>query len=150
MPLPREFTVAIRYPLLSLLIALTLAPAAAGPFDGSDALIDAIALFRAGQLSQARIEFERLAEGGEAEAQRYLGWFYRSGRGGVRDNERAAYWYRKAAEQGVPEAQYELGLMYELGQGVEPDFWEAEYWYGRVVAQGFCPSELDTPGRLRR
>lgn len=89
-----------------------------------------------------------LAEAGDAQAQLYLGYAYRRGRGVAQDDGRAAHWYRRAAEQGLADAQYQLGLMYELGLGVPMDQAEADYWYGRAVGQGFCPGELSAGGRL--
>jgi TPR repeat protein len=89
-----------------------------------------------------------LAESGDAQAQLYLAYAYRRGRGVIQDDALAARWYRRAAEQGLPDAQYQLGVMYELGLGLAADQAEADYWYGRAVAQGFCPGELSAGGRL--
>jgi hypothetical protein len=119
------------------------APEARG--DGVDAGVSAWDL---GRRAEAVRIWRSLAEGGDARAQLYLGYAFRTGQGVSADDGRAAFWYLKAARQGVPEAQYELGLMYELGFGVPLDPAEAEHWYGRAVGQGFCPGELRAGGRL--
>lgn len=52
----------------------------------------------------ALVLFRQLAERGNADAQRCLGWMYHSGRGVPRDLEQAAFWYCRAAEQGEESA----------------------------------------------
>jgi TPR repeat protein len=37
---------------------------------------------------------------------------YAFGKGVLKDDKQAVYWYQKAAEQGLAEAQYNLGAMY--------------------------------------
>jgi TPR repeat protein len=37
------------------------------------------------------------------------------GKGVLKNDKQAVYWYQKAAEQGLAEAQYNLGAMYANG-----------------------------------
>ena len=57
--------------------------------------------------------FQRLAQGGDAYAQCFLGLCYDNGQGVVQDYTQAVYWYRKSAEQGDAWAQYNLGNCYK-------------------------------------
>ena len=101
-----------------------------------------------GRYTAAVRHWRQDAEAGDAEAQLYLAFAYRIGKGVEKDMVEAARWYLAAAEQGVAEAQYELGLMYEVGIGVETDHGEANFWYGRALEHGYCPSELNAGGVL--
>ena len=78
----------------------------------------------------------RLAEQGDAGAQSYLGYMYRSGLGVEQDYAEAVKWYRKAADQGDGDAQCNLGVMYCSGLGVEQDYAEAVKWYRKAADQG--------------
>jgi hypothetical protein len=71
------------------------------------------------------------AEQGDGPAQLNLGNMYRSGEGVVRDDIKAAEYFRKAADQGYAIAQNNLGSMYARGEGVSQD-----YAQGGVVPQG--------------
>jgi hypothetical protein len=75
-----------------------------------------------------------LAEGGDAEAQAYVGEIFERGvGGGVPDPAAAAAWYTKAAEQGYGPAQLNLGSLYERGVGVAKDPKAARDWYRRAA-----------------
>jgi TPR repeat protein len=52
-----------------------------------------------------------------AKAQSNLGIAYAFGKGVLKNDKQAVYWYQKAAEQGLAEAQYNLGAMYANGEG---------------------------------
>ncbi len=80
------------------------------------------------------------AEGGDAEAQTYVGMLYERGVGGPPDYQAAVRWYRQAADQGYSHAQFSLGTMYERGLGVEKDVNEAFNLYRR--AQGVSDDDL--------
>ena len=81
------------------------------------------------------------AEGGDAEAQRLLGFEYEIGLEGKRDLKEAVKWYRKAAEQGESYTQVDLGLMYYEGRGVKQDFKEAAKWFRKAAKQGNADSQ---------
>ncbi len=69
------------------------------------------------------------AEGGDAQAQTYVGEMYEEGMGVAPDYVQAAKWYALAAEQGHPRAQINLGAMYESGRGVSKDMTQAMNLY---------------------
>ncbi len=82
----------------------------------------------------------KMAEQGDAEAQRYLGYMYRYGsseNGIATSLITSAQWYRKSAEQGDAEGQYYLGKIYEYGQGVFEDHKTAVQWYRKSAKQGY-------------
>lgn len=102
----------------------------AGPReDGSDAIErqDYATAFRL---------LQPLAEQGDDFAQYNVGYMFAHGLGVARNDEKAAYWYRKAAEQGDPDAQVNYGRALEAGIGVEVDHEEAMKWYLRSANQG--------------
>lgn len=84
-----------------------------------------------------------LAEQGDAEAQFYLGGFYRMGLGMPQNLERAAYWSRKAAEQGHVKAQSDMGFIYTYGSGVPQDYMQAMMWYLIAKAGGANLADQD-------
>jgi predicted nucleic acid-binding Zn-ribbon protein len=61
------------------------------------------------------------AEGGDADAQNYVGEIYLKGLGTEPDYALAAQWFEKAAAQGSRRARINLGYMYEQGLGVTQD-----------------------------
>ena len=65
-----------------------------------------------------------------------LGWTYLCGLGVERDDNRSAYWLRRAAEQGHCEAQFELGQKYLLARGVPQDYKQAVDWFRQAAEQG--------------
>ncbi len=71
------------------------------------------------------------ADGGDPEAQSYLGEIYEKRQGP--DYELAALWYRKAAKQDYARAQVNLAHLYEQGLGVAKDLDAAREWYGKAA-----------------
>ncbi len=69
------------------------------------------------------------AQGGNPEAQTYVGEIYEKGLGLPPDYVTAAQWYQKAADKGYSTAQINLGHMYEKGLGITKDPQKALYWY---------------------
>ena len=67
--------------------------------------------FDRGDFAAAHKEWLPLAEQGDAEAQKKLGYLYRYGHGVPKDGVEAAKWYRMAAVQGDVVAQFTLGLI---------------------------------------
>jgi len=66
--------------------------------------------------------FQRAAEGGDHDAEVYIGHAYQTGDMGLEvDYEAAAEWYTKAADSGHAAAQSKLGRMYQQGIGVAKD-----------------------------
>lgn len=79
----------------------------------------------------------------DKEAQNYMGYMYREGRGVKQDYAEAAGWYRKSAEQGYAYAQFNLGYMYEQGLGVNQDYAEAAGWYRKSAEQGDADAQYN-------
>jgi hypothetical protein len=78
-----------------------------------------------------------LANGGDPEAQTYVGELYERGIGGQPPNfAEAARWYRKAADQGFARGRINLGFLYEKGLGVERDPAAALQWYRKAAGLG--------------
>ena len=61
------------------------------------------------------------AEGGDAEAQNYVGEIYLKGLGTEPDYAKAKEWFEKSAAQGNKRARINLGYLYEQGLGVPQD-----------------------------
>ena len=78
------------------------------------------------------------AEGGDADAQRNLGFSHEFGQGVALDESAAVKWYRKAAEQGDPESQYNLGNMYMAGRGAKKSALTARKWWRKAAEQGYA------------
>ena len=76
------------------------------------------------------------AEKGSIQQQIELGAAYFTGRGVVRDERLAAYWYEKAANSGDPGAQNQIGFFYQTGTGVERNLSRAVKWYERSMTGG--------------
>lgn len=82
------------------------------------------------------------AEGGDTQAQYFVGTLYEKSSAGNPDFKNAATWYRRAAEQGYSRAAIQLGRLYEKGLGVEKNSTEAFNWYRR--ASGLESSDIST------
>lgn len=83
----------------------------------------------------------RLAEGGDGNAQCFLGRAYSDGEFLARDHAQAAGWYLRAAEQGIREAQFALGSMLADGVGVERDDGAAVRLIQAAADQGLAEAE---------
>jgi hypothetical protein len=97
---------------------------------------DAVAAYQRGDYATAMLLLRPLADEGDADAQRNLGYMYDNGRGVPQDDSAAVIWYRKAAVQGNTTAQVNLGFMYEKGRGVAQDDAAAVNWYRKSADQG--------------
>jgi hypothetical protein len=81
-------------------------------------------------------ELERIARGGDAQAQFRLGMRYLQGDGFAADVNAAVRWLRAAAESGLVRAAFQLGTMYRDGHGVARDYKVAESWFRNAAASG--------------
>lgn len=66
---------------------------------------------QAGQTAKAFDVLTVLARRGDSDAQAILGSYYQLGAGVTRDDDKAAYWYRRAISQGSAMARYRLATM---------------------------------------
>lgn len=76
--------------------------------------------------------WQEQADGGDPQAQTYVGEIFEKGLGRAPDYATAAQWYLKAADSGYRPAQLALGRLYEQGLGVEKDLVVALNWYRRA------------------
>ena len=97
--------------------------------------------YREADYTTALIEWQPLAEHGDAAAQAWLGTMYRMGQGVAQDYAEAVRWYRKAADQGDASAQNSLGFAYGHGKGIPQDQAEAARWYRKAADQGMDLAE---------
>jgi hypothetical protein len=72
------------------------------------------------------------AQGGDPDAQYYVGVLYEKGAEGQPNFSQAASWYEKAAERGIGRAAINLGRLYEQGLGVEKNDDTARGWYAKA------------------
>ena len=80
---------------------------------------------------------QRAAQGGNAQAQYYIGTMYAMGEGGFPvDFKEAVRFFRLGAEQGHEGCMARLGSHYEFGEGVPQDYVVAHMWYHLASAAG--------------
>lgn len=99
-------------------------------------LKEAVTAISQGEFQRSYAIVSRLAHGGVAVAQHFLGWHYHKGIGTEQNDRLAVSWWKMAAAQELAEAQQGLGWAYANGRGVEKDFVEAYRWYKRAVSGG--------------
>ena len=75
-------------------------------------------------------------------AQVALALLYRNGRGVLKDDTKAAYWYREAANRNHPTAQFNLADMLYYAEGLSQDKEEAVLWYRRAARQGLSSAQF--------
>ncbi len=118
--------------------ALAIALAIATPLGArAEETIDAAhAAFEEARYDAAFALFGALAEGGDAEAQFWLGLLYDTGRGAAQDHAQAFEWYLSAARAGHAPAQLNVAVMLDAGRGASVDRRSASIWYARAALVG--------------
>ena len=86
---------------------------------------------------------KKAAEGGNADAQWYLGHCYCTGQKAEQNLVAAVQWFRKAAEQNNREAQFLIGWCYGRGKVVMKDDAEAVKWWRKAAEQNHCEAEYN-------
>ena len=109
-----------------VLLVLTIAPALAAPAD--QAFREGLSAYNSGNFQKAMKIWLPLAQKEDAASQAGIGFMFHRGMGVAIDNQKAAYWLRKAAEHGQPEGQFMLGSLYFYGTGVEKSYVQAYAW----------------------
>lgn len=99
-------------------------------------LQDAINAFNRKDYAFATSTFEMLANQGDAQAQYWLGFCYRSAKGCKRSHAKARDWYTKSAEQGNPYAMVGLAELYWNGWAVPQSDEKREYWLKQAASTG--------------
>ena len=85
-----------------------------------------------------------LAEGGNTQAQLYLGQLYDSGEAGlIRDPQEARRLTALAADSGDAAAMHNLGVYYFRGEGGPADLTLAAQWFKRSAAAGVVESQYN-------
>src|SRR5277367_1363474 len=115
-----------KFALALLLCLCAVHTACATPADS--AFRNGLSAYNSGDYARAKSIWEPLAENEDAASQAGLGFMYHRGFGMAVDNQKAAYWLRKAAEHGQPEGQMMLGSLYFYGQGVAQSYVQAFAW----------------------
>ena len=120
-----------------MLVMSWFAPIAAEPY--SDVWQAAAEAMKRDEYATAYELFRSLAERGYSEAQFQLGFLYRTGWGGHRDDEEAYKWFHRAADQGHTYAQANLGFLYRDGEGVQQDYVRAYMWFSLALSSSEKP-----------
>lgn len=97
----------------------------------------------AGDYMIAYQEFKTLAEQGDAEAQHSLAILLKTGKGVMKDTQKAAKWFRKAADQGLADSCFNLARLYDKGEGVEKDNTFAALWYRKAAEKGHALAQTN-------
>lgn len=92
--------------------------------------------YKDGDFQAAMITLRPLAAQGDAYAQYVVGVMYAMAQGVMRDDNKAADYYRKSADQGFSDAQFALGRMYKSARGVMQDHKQAYVWFTKAAEQG--------------
>ena len=121
--------------VLSLLLA---APCFAGDLE------DGVRLYDQKRYAPSITAFEKAAVGGNAEAQRRLGFMYYHGEGVAQNNQRAVTLFETSASAGDILSASNLGMMYENGMGVDQDDARAASWYRKAAELGDSRSQFTT------
>ena len=79
---------------------------------------------------------KKVAQQGNAKAQRELAQRYRTGFDAPRDTGEAIKWFAQAACNGDVESQLTLGVMYKNGEGVGMNIPEAKKWLRKAASNG--------------
>jgi len=107
-----------------------------------DQLRDAVEALERNDFNRAFQLMLPLAEGGNAQAQGFLGDMYNAGQGVARDLKKALVWWKRAAEKGEPYSQLSLGDNYAAGRGVKEDFSEAAKWWRKAAEQNIPRAQV--------
>ena len=99
--------------------------------------------YRRGDYAGAMVEWQQVAQAGDATASYRIGQLYRQGKGlRYRDFEKAVYWYQRAAGRGYVPAQYEVARLQFEGLMVPRDIDEMMYWLWRAALSGHAESQV--------
>ena len=121
-------------PILLILTCLFLSTPAWSNLDSSLDEIDK--LIRLRDYPQVVSQLNPLVENGNPEALYRMAGLYRSGKGVIRDLDKATDLYHKSARAGHAEAQYAIALIIEKSNKSSASLIEARMWYKKSAEQG--------------
>jgi len=121
-------------PILLILTCLFLSTPAWSNLDKSLDEIDKLVRLR--DYPQVVSHLHPLVAKGNAEAQFRMAGLYRSGKGVIRDLDKATDLYHKSARAGHAEAQYAIALIIEKSNKSYASLYEARMWYKKSAEQG--------------
>jgi len=109
-----------------------------------DIVKDGYKLLRQTLAKKSINDIQKAAEGGDAEAQYLLGIAYNAGEGVAADQERTAYWLRRAATRGFSRAQFAYGQRLYWGWGeIQPNKKEGFDWWLVAAENGNAAAMLE-------
>jgi|GEM_PF-658318 len=114
----------------------------------SRALLMGLVLGSSGMLAPAEesaksaVEWKKLADGGQAEAQYQYAQCLITGRDVPEDYAEAAHLLQKAAEQGYPPAENELARCYRIGRGVPKDIVVGLGWLQKAADHNILDAQV--------
>ncbi|MCZ6744924.1 MAG: tetratricopeptide repeat protein [Alphaproteobacteria bacterium] len=88
-----------------------------------------------GEYEKALAAFLHLAERGDVDGQRVVGWMYNSGTGTAKDLEKAKYWLKLAADRDDAPSQYLLGVIHWRARQDDRAF----EFFEKSAGQGYGP-----------
>lgn len=95
-----------------------------------------LALEKTGNVVEALRRVKMAADAGDADAMVSLGFYFVTGRGVLKNPERAFELFSRAAATGNPDAISDLGSMYSNGIFVKQDFAKALDYYEKAIEAG--------------
>ncbi len=121
-------------------VVLLLAVALWSPTSHAATVEEGLAALNAQNYGEAIKILRPLADGGDPQAQYFVGTMYRDGKGLPQDQKVSCEWFEKSAEQGPPPAMHMTGLCYRLGLPGAVDNAKAAFWLKKAVERGYVPS----------
>lgn len=88
-------------------------------------------------------KIQQQAMAGNAEAELELGAFYNEGKGVIKNQTKAAEWYKKAAQHGNMEAAYFYGVALLKGVGILQNYKEAIFWLEKSARSGYSQAQYE-------
>lgn len=126
------------------LLAAAPAERASGPGAKPSAAYEAaLGLVQSGRPQEGMRRMRALAEGGDPDAQFFVGNLFFFPQYGIQDFEQAFRWYQRAAALGHVEAQHHIGIMYSRGAHVKADQEQAVAWYRKAAEAGSPNAQFD-------
>ncbi len=121
---------------------LTVLPLILSPISWGADFVTGQEAYNSGDYQTAIVEWQPLAEAGDAGGQFGMGLLYANGFGVPLDDDQALKWYLLAAAQSHAEAQCNIAVMYANGWGVPQSDEEAFKWYSLAADQGVTPAQI--------